>query len=113
MDDREQDCQTSCVTCIGVKTEADYPETLEAVSQKAEEYIKSQGYDFSTWGPEVEFFVFDKVHWDVLTPYKGQSYSIESKGSSMESSQEMDILWDCRKATIQVHSSRYSYTLQK
>jgi glutamine synthetase len=23
--------------------------------------------------------VFDKVHWDVLTPYKGQSYSIESK----------------------------------
>jgi glutamine synthetase len=34
---------------------------------------------FSTWGPEVEFFVFDKVHWDVLTPYKGQSYSIESK----------------------------------
>ncbi|MBT4299323.1 MAG: type I glutamate--ammonia ligase, partial [Nitrosopumilus sp.] len=22
---------------------------------------------------------FDKVHWDVLTPYKGQSYSIESK----------------------------------
>ena len=23
--------------------------------------------------------MFDKVHWDVLTPYKGQSYSIESK----------------------------------
>jgi glutamine synthetase len=49
------------------------------ISQKAEEYIKTQGYDYSTWGPEVEFFVFDKVHWDVLTPYKGQSYSIESK----------------------------------
>ncbi|MDE0266118.1 MAG: type I glutamate--ammonia ligase [Thaumarchaeota archaeon] len=49
------------------------------IAQKAEEYIKSQGFDYSTWGPEVEFFVFDKVHWDVLTPYKGQSYSIESK----------------------------------
>ena len=49
------------------------------IAQKAEEYIKTQGFDFSTWGPEVEFFVFDKVHWDVLTPYKGQSYSIESK----------------------------------
>ena len=49
------------------------------ISQKAEEYIKTQGFDYSTWGPEVEFFVFDKVHWDVLTPYKGQSYSIESK----------------------------------
>jgi len=49
------------------------------IAQKAEEYVKAQGYDFSSWGPEVEFFVFDKVHWDVLTPYKGQSYSIESK----------------------------------
>jgi len=48
------------------------------IAQKAEEYTKSLGYDFSNWGPEVEFFVFDKIHWDVLTPYKGQSYSIES-----------------------------------
>ena len=49
------------------------------IAQKAEEYTKTQGFDFSNWGPEVEFFVFDKIHWDVLTPYKGQSYSIESK----------------------------------
>ncbi len=49
------------------------------IAQNAEEYIKSQNFDFSTWGPEVEFFVFDRVNWDVLTPYKGQSYSIESK----------------------------------
>jgi glutamine synthetase len=49
------------------------------IAQRAEEYVKTQGYDYSSWGPEVEFFVFDKIHWDVLTPYKGQSYSIESK----------------------------------
>ena len=49
------------------------------IAQKAEEYLKTQGFDYSAWGPEVEFFVFDKIHWDVLTPYKGQSYSIESK----------------------------------
>lgn len=48
------------------------------IAQKAEAYITEQGYG-SYWGPEVEFFVFDKIHWDVLTPYKGQSYSIESK----------------------------------
>ena len=48
------------------------------IAQKAEEYIKTQGFEHSTWGPEVEFFVFDRVHWDVLTPYKGQSYNIES-----------------------------------
>ena len=49
------------------------------IAQRAEEYVKTQGFDSSSWGPEVEFFVFDKIHWDVLTPYKGQSYSIESK----------------------------------
>jgi len=49
------------------------------IAHAAEKYIESQGFGHSTWGPEVEFFVFDKVHWDVLTPYKGQSYSIESK----------------------------------
>ena len=48
------------------------------ICQNAEKYVTSQGFDHSTWGPEVEFFVFDKVNWDVLTPYKGQSYSIES-----------------------------------
>ena len=48
------------------------------ICQKAEKYVKSQGFDYSTWGPEVELIVYDKVNWDVLTPYKGQSYSIES-----------------------------------
>ena len=51
------------------------------IAQKAEKYLTGQGFDYSAWGPEVEFFVFDKVHWDVLTPYKGQSYSIESAES--------------------------------
>ena len=49
------------------------------ISQNAEKFLESKGFDYSLWGPEVEFFVFDKIHWDVLTPYKGQSYSIESK----------------------------------
>ena len=54
---------------------------LEEFAKKREAFVKTQGFDFSNWGPEVEFFVFDKVHWDVLTPYKGQSYSIESSES--------------------------------
>lgn len=48
------------------------------IAQKAERWVEELGFDHSLWGPEVEFFVFDKIHWDVLTPYKGQSYSIES-----------------------------------
>lgn len=50
-----------------------------AIAQKAEEVIRAQGYDVSYWGPELEFFVFDKVVWDVMMPYQGQSYQIESR----------------------------------
>lgn len=29
-----------------------------AICQKAEKYVTTQGFDYSSWGPEVEFFVF-------------------------------------------------------
>jgi len=50
-----------------------------AVAQRAEEELRRMGFDTSFWGPEIEFFVFDKVSWDVQIPSRGQSYSIESK----------------------------------
>ncbi|MEM2276623.1 MAG: glutamine synthetase beta-grasp domain-containing protein, partial [Thermoproteota archaeon] len=43
------------------------------VAQRAEEYALEQGF-LSYWGPEIEFFVFKRVTWDVLNPYRGQSY---------------------------------------
>lgn len=49
------------------------------IAQRAEEEAKKQGYDTTYWGPEIEFFVFDKVSWDVSTPYATQSYKIESR----------------------------------
>ena len=49
------------------------------VAQKAELYLRELGYDFSYWGPEVEFFVFDRVYWDVSNPSRGMSYYIMSK----------------------------------
>ncbi|MDJ0271002.1 MAG: type I glutamate--ammonia ligase [Aigarchaeota archaeon] len=55
------------------------------VAQKAEEYIRAQGYDTSYWGPEIEFFVFDKVHWDVKSPFEGVSYKIESREAAWNS----------------------------
>ncbi|MCS6785016.1 MAG: type I glutamate--ammonia ligase [Candidatus Caldarchaeum sp.] len=56
------------------------------VAQKAEEYLKTLGYDISYWGPEIEFFVFDRVHWDVKSPFEGVSYKIESREAAWNSS---------------------------
>ncbi|MEM2736973.1 MAG: type I glutamate--ammonia ligase [Thermoproteota archaeon] len=54
------------------------------IAQKAEEYALEQGF-LSYWGPELEFFVFKRVTWDVLNPYRGQSYSIESPEAAWSS----------------------------
>jgi glutamine synthetase len=49
------------------------------IAQKAEDYLKTTGIaDTSYMGPELEFFIFDDVQFDVLSPYKGTSYSINS-----------------------------------
>ncbi|MFH1327283.1 MAG: type I glutamate--ammonia ligase [Candidatus Bathyarchaeota archaeon] len=56
-----------------------------AIAQKAEEAVKAQGFDFSYLGPEVEFFVFDKVNLDVMMPSRGQGYRIESKEAAWTS----------------------------
>lgn len=48
------------------------------IAQKAEKIAEGKGY-VSYWGAEVEFFVFNKVTWDVLSPHKGMSYTIESQ----------------------------------
>ena len=49
------------------------------IAQRAEEEAKKQGFDTTYWGPEIEFFVFDKVSWDVSTPFAGEGYHIESR----------------------------------
>ncbi|RLI31125.1 type I glutamate--ammonia ligase [Candidatus Bathyarchaeota archaeon] len=56
------------------------------VAQRAEQVLREMGYDVSYWGPEVEFFVFDKVSWDTLNAYKGQSYQIESREAAWNNS---------------------------
>jgi glutamine synthetase len=49
------------------------------IAQRAEQEVINQGFDNVFLGPEIEFFVFDKVSWDVANPYAGQSYHIESR----------------------------------
>lgn len=56
-----------------------FPKDPRFIAQKAEEEAKKQGFDTTYWGPEIEFFVFDRVSWNVATPYAEQSYKIESR----------------------------------
>jgi glutamine synthetase len=49
------------------------------IARKAEKYMNSTGIaDTAYFGPELEFFIFDDVQFDVLTPYRGTSYSVNS-----------------------------------
>jgi len=53
------------------------------IAQKAEEAIRTAGFTQSYWGPEMEFFVFDTVTWDVSSPF-GTSHKITSVESANE-----------------------------
>jgi glutamine synthetase len=53
------------------------------IAQKAEEAVKAAGFTESYWGPEMEFFVFDTVTWDVASPF-GTSHKITSIESAHE-----------------------------
>jgi glutamine synthetase len=56
-----------------------YPRDPRFIAQKAEKYMASTGIaDTAFFGPDLEFFIFDDVQFDVLTPYKGMGYSINS-----------------------------------
>ena len=54
------------------------------IAQKAEERMKAAGFTDSYWGPEIEFFVFDSVTWDVHNPFS-TGYKITSVESAVES----------------------------
>jgi len=56
-----------------------YSKDPRAIAQAAERYLHEKGFSFGLWGPELELFVLDRVTWDVLDPYRGQSYSVESR----------------------------------
>jgi len=65
-----------------------YDKDPRNIAAKAEAYLKSTGIaDTSYMGPELEFFIFDDIQFDVLTPWKGMSYSINSNEGIWNSNQ--------------------------
>jgi len=60
-----------------------YPRDSRYIAQKAQETGRSRGYEKSYWGPELEFFVFDKLKllpnaMSTINCSGGSGYSIES-----------------------------------
>jgi len=51
------------------------------IAERAEAYLKDLGY-VSYWGPEVEFFIFDKVIVDMSRPEYKQAYEIVTSESA-------------------------------
>lgn len=68
-----------CDILSGGEKRQQFSRDPRGIAKKAQNYVSEQGFDVSYWGPEVEFFVFDKLHFNTLTPYHGQSYEITSK----------------------------------
>ena len=70
-----------------------YSRDCRYIAQKAEEVLKTKGFEKSYWGPELEFFVFNKI---TLLPNPmssvncsgGSGYSIESAEAPWNSSNE-------------------------
>ncbi len=70
-----------------------YSRDSRYMAQKAEEVLKNKGFEKSYWGPELEFFVFNKIN---LLPNPmssvncsgGSGYSIESAEAPWNSSNE-------------------------
>jgi glutamine synthetase len=62
-----------------------FDKDVRYVAQRAEEEARKMGYDATYWGPEVEFFVFSSVSWDVLDSHQGQAYWIESPEAAWNS----------------------------
>ena len=73
----EESCRFLCDVYWG-KGKGRLGKDPRGVAQRAEEYAKELGYE-TFWGPEVEFFVFDEVSWDVSQPYRGMWFEVASK----------------------------------
>jgi glutamine synthetase len=77
----EKDCAARliCDVLSGGSNRDTFPRDPRGIATRASKYTSEQGYDASYWGPEVEFFVFDKLEVDTMTPYHSQTYKITSR----------------------------------
>ena len=79
--EKDQTARLICDVIKGNSRRDTFARDPRGIADKAEKYVLKQGYEYSYWGPEVEFFVFDRLEVNTMTPYHGQSYKITSRES--------------------------------
>ena len=73
--------KTISITCDVAEPDGlkPYPNDPRYIAKKAEKYLIESGIaDTSYMGPELEFFIFDHISFDVMNPHKGMGYAIDS-----------------------------------
>ena len=94
-------------------------------AENTEEYLNNQGY-LTFYGPELEFFIFDKVELDITSPQGGTGYKIYSReapwsknGSYLIRYKEgyypvppIDQLMDVRVEAIDVLSKNFGFLIE-
>ena len=77
--EKDSTARLICDILSGGSERNPFPRDPRGIAIKACKYVKEKGYESSFWGPEIEFFVFDKLEVNTMTPYHGQSYNITSR----------------------------------
>jgi glutamine synthetase len=77
--EKDHTARLICDVLSGGSNRESFPRDPRGIATRASKYISEQGYDASYWGPEVEFFVFDKLEVNTMTPYQSQTYKITSR----------------------------------
>ncbi|BCU68407.1 type I glutamate--ammonia ligase [Sulfolobales archaeon HS-7] len=60
-----------------------YEKDPRYIAERAEEYQSTMGYK-SYFGPELEFFIFDKIELDIALPQRGIGYKIHAREAPWE-----------------------------
>lgn len=77
--EKDNTARLICDVLSGGSKKKSFPRDPRGIALRAEDHVRKSGYDISYWGPEIEFFVFDKLEVNTMTPYHSQSYNIVSR----------------------------------
>src|SRR5689334_5530868 len=77
--EKDSTARLICDILTGGSERNPFPRDPRGIATMATKYVREKGYESSYWGPEVEFFVFDKLEVNTMTPYHSQSYNITSR----------------------------------